>query len=138
MITWPFIFAVLKGEKLLLKQSAIRINVVPPRIKHLQVKEIWLMLKQDADLFKYFPNQCLESDPPRHFFFAILATVREDILMELLGRAENAFSIKQAEHNNQVQLSESIHRELNGIQWKFCLLNNKPDKRISFGPRNDH
>lgn len=135
MITWPFIYQVLKKEKLLLKQNQVKINVIPPKIKHLQVKEIWGVLKRDEELFRYFPDSCLESDPPRHYFFAILASIRPNVLFELLTRAENAFHQKQQEQNNTIELNDDINRELSGINWKQSLLNSRPDRRVSFKTR---
>jgi hypothetical protein len=96
-ITWPFIFEVLNGTKKLLKQNQVKINVIPPRIKHLRIKEIWTHLKEDEDLLRFFPNQCLKYEPPRSFFFTILSTVKPHILVQLLNSAENHYLEKKAE-----------------------------------------
>lgn len=118
-----------------MKQSEIRINVVPPKIKNLQVKQIWQEIREDEVINSYFPDACFELDPPRHYFFAVLATLRHDILTNLLQRAETAFNEKQERMNNTVALHPRISNELNAVNWKSSILNSRPDKRISFGQR---
>lgn len=132
LITWPHIYKILNGEKLLLKQSSIKISVIPPKIKHLQVKEIWNRLKNDPEIFRYFPDNCLKDEPPRHYFFAVLATLKPEILQQLLQQAEMEYSHKQEMNNNVVELHPRISNELNTINWKYSLLNKKPDQRVSF------
>lgn len=135
-ITWPYIIQVLKGEKILLKQADIRINVVPPKIKQLTVKELWGVLKTDYELLKYFPNLCAGMDPPRNYFFAIISVIRPNILLDLLNRAETAFMEKQAEFDNVIEINPTINTELNNIQWRFSILGSKMDQRVSTRERN--
>lgn len=136
LISWPFIFKVLSGEKRLLKQAEIRISIVPPKIKHLQVKQIWSEIREDENVNCFFPDCCFDADPPRHYFFAVISTVRPDLLTSLLDRAEESYNRRQERMNNVVELHPKISTELNGVNWRFSLMSSKPDKRISFGPRN--
>ena len=134
-ITWPFIKQVLEGKKKLLKQSHIRINIIPPKIRDLTVKKIWNYLKNDLDLLAYFPDQCLELEPPREFFFSIVSSIRPDIFQQMLQQAEVNFWNKVSSKNEVIAIDHQILDELNSIALKQSLYGRKVDKRISLKAR---
>ena len=119
----------------MIKQPHIRINIVPPKIKQLTVKEVWTTMREDGEFTRYFPDHCFNSDPPRNYFFSVLSAVRENILIELLERAEAHFNQKQTELANVMVINREIHDELDHVHWRYSILGTKTDKKISTKPR---
>ena len=134
-ITWPYIAQVLKGEKLLIKQNQVKINIIPPKIKDLTVKNIWNMLREDLDLLRYFPDSCIEDEPPRAYFFSVVSAIRPQVMAEMIANAEETFWRKERERNQVFLINQNIMDELNSLQTKQSLLRGKCDKKISLSKR---
>lgn len=134
-ITWPFIRQVLEGSKKLIKQRDVRINIIPPKIRDLTVKSIWAFLKNDPELMKFFPDACVETDPPREFFFSIVSSVRPDIFERILQQAETKFWTKIHDKNEVVNVDQNLFLELNSVNIKQSIYGRKSDKRVSLKQR---
>ena len=123
---------------MLIKQSQVKINIIPPKIKDLTVKNIWEMLRGDRELLQYFPDSCIEDDPPRAYFFSVISAVRPMVMKDMIEQAEKNFW-KKEEHKNQVfLLSPNVMNELSALQTKQCLLRAKGDKKIGLAKRVFH
>ena len=65
-----------EGEKLLIKQNQVKINIIPLKVKDMRVKNMWGMLREDQDLLRYFQDNCIEDETTRCYFFSINSASR--------------------------------------------------------------
>ena len=77
MFNKDFLKAVLADQKRLLKLSELRtVNV--PKFDELSVKNIFPLIRQDAEVMLYFPDSYPKGrEPDRNFTFNVLNTLRK-------------------------------------------------------------
>lgn len=132
-ISWPFIAQVLNEDKLLLKQSQVRINVIPPKVKDLTIKAIWNSMQQDDDFLRFFPDPCIDKEPPRGYFFSILSAIRPQVFQSILDKAEQRYRKLEEDNINMFTVSSRVMEELNKVSFKYSIMKKRGDKRICIG-----
>jgi hypothetical protein len=130
-ISWPYIIDILEGRKHLVQQNAVKVSIVPPKVKDLTIKKLWTEIKGDSEITKYFPQQCVDNDPPRDYFFAILSAIRPALLKQLIESAENSYWRKQEKANQTINVTAEMTNQLKKATYKQVLLNGPQDKRIN-------
>lgn len=93
------------------------------------------MLKEDEELLKHFPDNCINDDPPRAYFFSVISAIRPQVMEEMIGNAEQNYWRKEQEKNQIFLINQGIMNELNSLQVKQSLLKTKTDKKISLSKR---
>lgn len=106
---------------------------MPPKIKDLTIKKVWKSLLTDQELLCYFPDPCIEKEPPRNFFFSILSAIRPEVFQSLLKQAESKHLENEESNQNIFMVSQRIMGELNTVNFKYSMLKKKTDKRIYLG-----
>lgn len=71
-ITWEFVRGVLTLEKSLVKLADIESNYVLPKVKGLNIKNLFEEMKSDSEFLTYFPNLSSKTSIPRDYFFNVL------------------------------------------------------------------
>ena len=60
------------------------------RLKELNVHMIWDGYKKDKDFFQYFPDIFLKRNPPREYFWQVLAAVNGQIVKIAKAKKDQA------------------------------------------------
>lgn len=83
-ISWRYIGQIMRGEKLLVPLSSVRMFHPPPKIKELSTSRIWPNLRNNEDILKYLPDFKPNKTPPRSYLFQVLSAVFPGELQTLL------------------------------------------------------
>ena len=124
---WPmhFLRKVLSGEKSvwsflwifmqMLKQEEIA-ELQIPQYKELSVKSVWPLVKDVADLMKYFPDYKESQYPWRTHMFSILSTLRhEDVMNMILNARKNRSLDNQEDDDELVFINKRLYEEIEGV-----------------------
>lgn len=96
------------------------------------------MLRSDEQLQYYFPDPCIEKDPPHHYFFSVISSVRPDILQNLMQQAEQRHCDMEESNQNLFHVSQRIMGELNTVNFRYSMLKKRGDKRIYQGSNKNN
>lgn len=87
MLNRDFLRAIFRGSKKLLKQEEVK-KITVPRYDELSVKNIYPMVKEDAEIMIYLPDVLPKGKlPERTYFFNIFNTVRHCRLVDMIAHA---------------------------------------------------
>lgn len=87
-------------------------------------------MQEDQELLCYFPDPCIEKEPPRKIKFSIISATRPEVFQSLFQQAEHKHLENEERHQNVFVVSQRIMGELNNVNFKYSLLKKKADKRI--------
>ena len=73
-----------KWRKKVDKKKQVRISIIPPKIKNLPVKNIWSILRKNADLLRYFPDHSVEEETPRNYLISVISAIGPEIINDYL------------------------------------------------------
>ena len=62
-------------------------KIVAPRYKGLSIESIWPLVKCAEDLYSHFPDYSTNQLPERRFMYAILETLRGEVLARMVSDA---------------------------------------------------
>lgn len=93
------------------------------------------MFRDDAELCRYFPDQCLESDPPREYFFSVISSLRPQVFQQLLDEAEGSYWRRNEQRNQTIVMDQGIMQEIEGVNFRHSIMNRKSDKRVCLKQR---
>ena len=106
----------------MLKQEQIK-EIIVPRYKELAVDKIWSLIKETDDLMAYFPNYRDKQKPDRRFMFAILSTLRHEVLKDVVAGARKNRSIETEDKNeNLIYIEESLLKEIINVMAHKSML----------------
>ena len=99
----------------MIKQGDV-IKIIVPRYKELSVDKIWEMISEIDDLMLYFPDYKEKQKPDRHFIFAVLSTLRHDVLKDIVSSARNNRSIENEDREDDFVFIESnLFKEISDV-----------------------
>ena len=92
-----------------------------PRFKELSVQSIWTLVKKSEELIKYFPDYADNQLPDRGYMFAILATLKSEVIRSIIKNARKNRAV-QNENNEEelVYITKSMYEEINGVLTQNC------------------
>ena len=104
MITAPFLKAVLKGEKVLLKAAEVKI-CNPPKYDEISVTQLYDDCIKLPGMAEHFPDQYPKGRQcAREYFFSILATKHPDYTRDLILNSKK----QRFDGDEEDQLKEKI------------------------------
>ena len=112
------------------------------RLKELNVHMIWDGYKKDKDFFQYFPDIFLKRNPPREYFWQVLAAVRPtDFETKVGGQVLKIVKAKKIKPD-RFNLTDEAQRIFDSLDQSSNLklmrkLNSKEAGRSSQGLKPD-
>ena len=113
-ITWPYIIAILRGKKKLIKSKSLSLTISVPKIEQLSMRNVWPHLREDKALLKFMPLLSPGPFPPRKFFFEVLHTkfrfkFEELVQQALYERRQQMLRDKRVSRSRHHILAQELH-----------------------------
>ena len=87
-----------------------------PKYKELSTRRIWDYVKEEHELYAYFPDYTEKQCPDKDHLFSLLGALREEQLNQLIKEARKKKSIhEEPDIDEYVEVDENILKELQGI-----------------------
>ena len=111
-------------------------EIVVPRYKELSVESIWPLVKCAEDLYSHFPDYSANQLPDRRFMYAILGTLRGEVLARMVNDARKQRSVSQnQEANHLVYIELKFLTEIKSVMNQkgngLLIINDISNKRQS-------
>ena len=133
-VTWPYMIAIVKGDKKLVKSSEIRLNTQLPRFEQLSMKKVWPQFSNRADINLYMPILGENANPPRRYFYEVLHSVFNEEFTELITNAKNERTLKQKKANKIITADPLLLTEIRSLKIWTNIASSKMTKRVLVNP----
>ena len=133
-VTWPYIIQVLQKNKELLKTDSIKLSSPIPKIKELNMKNIWPIFCEDQMILRHMPILNDNKLPPRTYFFEILSTLKPKQFENLMENVQKMRSKREQDNNRILFVDSSIFEEMKKSTVWNEIGSKKQSKRILTRP----
>lgn len=133
-ITWPYMIAIVKGQKRLAKSRDIRLTTQLPRFEQLSMKKIWPKYKDRDDIKAYLPILGENANPPRRYFFEVLHSQFEEEFNQVIINAKNERTRKRKKINKVIVADPDLLTEIRSLNIWTNIANSKMTKRVLTTP----
>ena len=133
-ITWPYIIAIIKGEKKMMKAKDIFISVKVPKLEQLSMKRVWPKFRKDSSVNMYMPLSHPERIPPRTYFYEILYSKFKRKFDDLIDEAKNERLEELQQSNLVINAEASILEEIQRCSIWTDMSRSQISKRVTPTP----
>ena len=90
--------------------------ILVPKYSELSIAKLWLSIKELPELNKYFPDLKENELPERNYTWAIISTLKQDIVKSLFSEARLRRSINSKEKSDYlIKVSQEFYDAISAV-----------------------